>query len=67
MPVIRKLVRPIYVAAKTNQGDAIQRIGYVRAVLTGQVVDYTRPGTRSAIVKTAILSPIRVEATWFAG
>lgn len=35
MPVIGKLVRSIHVAAKTNQGDVIQRIGCVRAVSKG--------------------------------
>ena len=67
MPVICKLVRSIHVVAKTNQGDVIQRIGCVRAVLTGQAVDYTRPGTRSAIAKTAVLSPVRVEASGLQG
>lgn len=67
MPVIRKLVRSIHIVAKTNQSDVIQRIGCVRAVLTGQAVDYTRPGTRSAIAKTAVLSPVRVEASRLQG
>jgi hypothetical protein len=38
MPVIRRLVRSMHVVTKTNQGDVMQKIGLVRAVLTGQSV-----------------------------
>lgn len=48
-------------------GDTVQALGRVRAVLTGQAVAYTRPGTRSAITKTAVLSPVRVEASGLQG
>jgi MOSC domain-containing protein YiiM len=67
MPAMRKLVRSIYIVAKTIRCDVIQRIGCVRAVLTGQAVAYTRPGTRSGIAKTAVLSPVKVEASGLQG
>ena len=38
-----------------------QTIGCVRAVLTGKAVAYTRPGSRSAIAKTPVSSPVRVD------
>lgn len=45
----------------------MQTIGRVRAVLTGRATDYTRPGSRSAIAKTAVLSPVSVTASGLQG
>ncbi|AKC87915.1 MOSC domain-containing protein [Pseudoxanthomonas suwonensis] len=39
----------------------------VEAVLTGRVVDYTRPGSRSAIAKRAVEGPVAVGSDGLAG
>lgn len=37
-------------------------LAVVTAVLTGRAVDYTRPGSRSAIAKTPVAGPVRIGA-----
>lgn len=45
----------------------IHAVGYIRAILTGEAVAYTRSGTRSAIAKVAVSTPVRVETLGLQG